>query len=73
MFPDKIVTHAGFLLPPNSEARFTNDLDFRTISRTNNLGFLEREPASSRRQVILPAALTRPLHGNVGTGSSNPK
>ena len=35
---------AGLILKPNAEIRWTNGLDFWTISRTNSLGFLDREP-----------------------------
>ena len=34
---------------PNAEIRYTNGLDFWTISRTNSLGFPDREPPSSER------------------------
>ena len=37
------------LLPPDTEIRWTNGLDFWTVSRTNRLGFLDREPPSSER------------------------
>ena len=32
------------LQKPNEELRFTNDLDYWTVQRTNSLGFLDREP-----------------------------
>ena len=35
---------AGLILKPNAEIRWTNGLDFWTISRTNSLGFLDRPP-----------------------------
>ena len=35
---------AGLVLAPNAEMRWTNMLDFWTVSRTNSLGFLDREP-----------------------------
>ena len=34
----------GFTRSPNSEMISTNNLDYWTISRTNSLGFLDREP-----------------------------
>jgi hypothetical protein len=36
---------AGFLFTPNAEVRFTNNLDYWTVERTNSLGFLDNEPA----------------------------
>ncbi len=39
----------GTLLKPNAEVRWTNRLDFWTVSRTNRLGFLDREPVSPER------------------------
>ena len=35
---------AGLVLAPNAEMRWTNMLDYWTISWTNSLGFLDREP-----------------------------
>ena len=43
------VPDVGVLLRPDSEVRRTNRLDFWTVSRTNSLGFLDREPISSER------------------------
>ncbi len=40
---------AGRLLKPNLEVRYTNRLDFWNVSRTNSLGFLDREPVSAER------------------------
>jgi len=37
------------MLPPDTEIRWTNELDFWTVSRTNSLGFLDREPPSPER------------------------
>ncbi len=34
----------GSIFAPNAEVRWTNGLDFWTISRTNSLGFADREP-----------------------------
>lgn len=36
-------------MKPNAELRYTNKLDFWTVSRTNSLGFLDREPPSSEQ------------------------
>ena len=40
---------AGLILKPNAEVRITNGFDFWTISRTNSLGFLDREPIAPER------------------------
>ena len=40
---------AGGLYQPNMEVRHTNGLDFWTISRTNSLGFPDREPIGIER------------------------
>ena len=47
--PLVFVPGVGLLLRPDSEVRWTNDLDFWTVSRTNRLGFLDREPPSPER------------------------
>ena len=39
----------GRISTPNTEARWTNRLDFWTESRTNSLGFLDREPIGLER------------------------
>ncbi len=39
----------GRIFTPNTEARWTNRLDFWTESRTNSLGFLDREPIGLER------------------------
>ena len=44
--PWEFVPNVGRLRPPNTEIRSTNLLDFWTVSRTNSLGFLDREPPS---------------------------
>ena len=36
----------GFGLAPNAEVSYTNGRDYWTVSRTNSLGFLDREPIS---------------------------
>ena len=43
------VPDVGVLLRPDTEIRSTNRLDFWTVSRTNSLGFLDREPIRSER------------------------
>ena len=40
---------AGRVFVPNAEVRHTNGLDFWTISRTNTLGFPDREPIGIER------------------------
>ncbi len=47
--PLVFVPNVGHLRPPNTEIRHTNELDFWTVSRTNSLGFLDREPPSPER------------------------
>ncbi len=47
--PWQFVPEVGQMLKPNAEIRITNGLDFWTISRTNSLGFPDREPPSSER------------------------
>ena len=47
--PLVFVPNVGYLRPPNTEIRHTNGLDFWTVSRTNSLGFLDREPPSPER------------------------
>ncbi len=39
----------GRIFTPNAEVRWTNRLDFWTESRTNGLGFVDREPISLER------------------------
>ena len=39
----------GSIFTPNAEVRWTNGLDFWAISRTNSLGFPDREPVSPKR------------------------
>ncbi len=43
------VPKVGRLLKPHTEVRHTNALDFWTVSRTNRLGFLDRDPPSPAR------------------------
>ena len=47
--PLVFVPGVGEMLPPDTEIRWTNQLDFWTVSRTNRLGFLDREPPSPER------------------------
>ena len=47
--PTVFVPGVGILLRPDTETRSTNRLDFWVRSRTNSLGFLDREPISSQR------------------------
>lgn len=47
--PTRFVPNVGLLGKPNTEVRWTNGLDFWTTSRTNSLGFLDREPISPQR------------------------
>ena len=47
--PLVFVPDVGEMLPPDTEIRWTNQLDFWTVSRTNRLGFLDREPPSPER------------------------
>ena len=47
--PKQFVQGVGLLLKPNTEVRYTDNIDYFTISRTNSLGFLDREPISPER------------------------
>ena len=47
--PPRFVPNVGLMLDPNSEVRSSNHLDFWTITRTNSLGFLDREPINPER------------------------
>ena len=48
-WPMVFVPGVGVLFRPDTEIRWTNGLDFWTVSRTNSLGFLDREPPSPER------------------------
>ena len=48
-FPKQFVPNVGVLGKPNTEVRWTNNLDFWTVSQTNSLGFVDREPLSPER------------------------
>lgn len=47
--PVEMNPKAGSMLKPDSEVRWTNNLDYWTVSRTNSLGFLDREPIDPER------------------------
>ena len=47
--PVAFVPEVGVLLRPDTEIRWTNGLDFWTVSRSNSLGFLDREPPTPER------------------------
>ena len=47
--PKRFVPAVGFLWEPGVRTRFTNRLDFWVVSRTNSLGFFDREPPSPER------------------------
>lgn len=47
--PSEFVPNVGYVRTPGAEIRFTNRLDFWTVSRVNSLGFLDREPPSPER------------------------
>ena len=42
--PSQFVPGVGLIRKPLAEFRHTNNIDFWTVSRTNSLGFLDREP-----------------------------
>ena len=45
----RFVPKVGLIRRPNAEIRHTNFLDFWTVSRTNSLGFADREPPTPER------------------------
>ncbi len=47
--PIRLVPGAGVIRPPHTEIHYTNERDFWQTSRTNGLGFLDREPPSPGR------------------------
>ena len=47
--PRRLAPGVGFMLPPHREVRATDGLEFWTVSRTNGLGFLDREPPDPER------------------------
>ncbi len=44
------VPNVGLIWKPDTEVRSTNRLDYWTVSRTNSLGFLDREPVGPERR-----------------------
>ena len=73
--PSRFVPGVGVLLQPDAEIRHTNDLDYWTVSRTNSLGFPDREPLAAERAAAschvavigdsVVAGLETPLAGRV--------
>lgn len=47
--PQVFRSGVGLVMPPETELAATNDLDYWQVSRTNRLGFLDREPPSPER------------------------
>ena len=47
--PLVFVPDVGLMLSPTTEVRWTNKLDFWTVSHTNDLGFLDRVPPHAER------------------------
>lgn len=47
--PTNFVPRVGVMLKPNVEIYGTNAVDYWIVSRTNSLGFLDREPLGSKR------------------------
>ena len=47
--PQRLAPGVGFIRPPHREFRFTNGIDYWAVSRTNSLGFLDREPPDAER------------------------
>ena len=47
--PTTFVPEVGVLRPPDTEVRWTNGRNLWTVSRTNSLGFLDREPPNPER------------------------
>ena len=47
--PTVFVPGVGLMLRPDTEIRWTNRLDFWSVSRTNRLGFSDREPPNPER------------------------
>ncbi len=45
----RFVHNVGNVTAPNQEIRYSNHLDFWTITQVNSLGFLDREPISPER------------------------
>ena len=49
VLPVQLVPGVGVMRPPHAEMRYTNGRDFWQVSRTNSLGFLDREPPDAER------------------------
>ena len=47
--PQRLAPGVGVIRPPHREFRFTNGIDYWAVSRTNSLGFLDREPPDAER------------------------
>ena len=47
--PSRLTSDVGAIRPPHREFRFTNGIDYWAVSRTNSLGFLDREPPAPER------------------------
>ena len=47
--PVQVVPGVGLLFKPLAEVRVTDNMEYRTVSRANSLGFLDREPVSAAR------------------------
>ena len=47
--PWRFVPNVGPLRRPNTEVRHTDNLDYWTVSRSNSLGFVDREPPDAER------------------------
>ena len=47
--PQRLAPGVGVIRPPHREVRFTNGIDYWAVSRTNSLGFLDREPPDAER------------------------
>lgn len=45
----QFVPKVGYLYKPNTEMRYTNGLDFWTVSQSNSLDFPDREPISAQQ------------------------
>ena len=49
ILPARLVPGVGIIHPPHTETLYTNKRDFWQTSRTNSLGFLDREPPDPER------------------------
>ena len=48
-YPRRFVPNVGMMPEPNSNATFTNHMDYWITTRTNSLGFVDREPITPER------------------------